>query len=49
MKVLERGLDASAVRAAASRIDRHIRRTPTERSAPLSQLAHREVQWARRV
>jgi threonine dehydratase len=41
--VLERGLDAAAVRAAASRIDPHIRRTPTERSAPLSQLAHREV------
>src|SRR5712692_4830206 len=43
MTLLERALDAATVREAAARIAPHVRRTPTERSAPLSQLAAREV------
>jgi threonine dehydratase len=43
MTLLERALDAAAVRDAASRIAPHVRRTPTERSAAISQLAHRDV------
>jgi threonine dehydratase len=38
-----RALDAATVREAAARIAPHVRHTPTERSAPLSQLAGREV------
>src|SRR6266851_1045993 len=43
MTLVERRLDALAVREAAARIAPHVRRTPTERSAALSQLAGREV------
>jgi threonine dehydratase len=43
MTLLERALDARAVRDAAERIAPHVRRTPTEHSAPISALAGREV------
>jgi threonine dehydratase len=43
MTLVERRLDAAAVREAAARIAPHVRHTPTERSAALSQLAGREI------
>ncbi len=43
MTLVARRLDAQAVAEAARRIAPHVRRTPTERSAPLSALAGREV------
>jgi threonine dehydratase len=43
MTLLARALDAAAVREAAERIAPHVRRTPTEHSAPLSTLAGRDV------
>ena len=39
MTLVGRGLDAAAVRDAAERVAPHVRRTPTEHSAPLTALA----------
>jgi threonine dehydratase len=43
MTLLERGVDARAVAAAARRIAAHVRHTPTEHSRALSALAGRDV------